>query len=58
MTFCPFADDGCDCEGQKCRFWGPQKGCDIDNAIQAIKKLPNLLKLIREALEEGKHIKE
>jgi len=56
--FCPFAETGCKTENQICMFWGPRKGCDLENAINTIKSLPNLLKRLEAALEEGKHLKD
>lgn len=54
--FCPFSDEGCKTETQVCRFWGDRKGCDLENAITVLKSLPNLLRRIEAALEEGKHL--
>ena len=50
--FCPFSDDGCKTENQVCVFWGNKKGCDLQNAILALKSLPNLLRRIEATLRE------
>jgi len=54
--FCPFSKEGCKTETQVCKFWRDRKGCDLENAIAALKSLPNLLRRLEAALEEGKHL--
>ena len=51
-VFCPFSSEGCKTETQVCRFWGDRKGCDLQNAILALKSLPNLLRRIEATLRE------
>lgn len=54
---CPFNSHGCESdtdEGiERCCFWGELKGCDLENAVKAIKGFTNQLKRIEERIEEG-----
>jgi len=53
--YCPFGS-GCEIEDQICMFWRKRKGCELEALIHDLRVIPNLLRRIEKALEEGKHI--
>jgi len=54
--YCPFTTVGCKTPTQVCMFWGERKACDLSNAVDALKQLPNLLRRIERELERGRHL--
>lgn len=55
--FCPFSEDGCETETQRCCFYRPLLGCELEALIKDLRSIPNLLRHIENKLEEGKQIR-